>query len=371
MTNRISRAVPALQSAASPSRRRHALGALSGLGLLSLAACGAGGADGGTSSSGSGDTSSSGSGGTSSDQTSVDSTSNAAALTGLTVSAGTLSPAFSSSTTRYTMTVSNSIALLTLTPIASSGTASITVNGTAVASGSASGAISLAVGDNTLTVVVASSTGASTTYTLLVTRSAAGACTLTLTETDGPYPLYAVLSNASIRRSDVTEGKTGVPLTLTITLEDLSAGCTPIAGAAIYIWHCDKDGLYSGYDIRNNAGQAGLTYLRGVQVTDAAGQASFTTIYPGWYAGRITHIHMQVYVNNSLTGTATATTQFAFPQEVTQAVYASSLYTKGQNTSITSFSADNVFSDGTSTEMLTISGDVNAGYSASITVVIA
>ncbi|MFT3800889.1 MAG: cadherin-like beta sandwich domain-containing protein [Burkholderiaceae bacterium] len=369
MTNRLSRLEPIIRSAASPSRRRRALGALSGLGLLSLAACGSGAADSAASADGS--TATTGSSDTSSDRSSVDSSSSPATLTGLTASAGTLSPAFSSGTTRYTMTVSNSVALLTLTPIAGTGMASITVNGTAVASGSASGTISLSVGDNTLTVVVASSTGTSTTYTVLVTRSAAGACTLTLTETDGPYPLYAVLSNASIRRSDVTEGKTGVPLTLTITLEDLSAGCTPVAGAAIYIWHCDKDGLYSGYDIRNNAGQAGLTYLRGVQVTDAAGQVSFTTIYPGWYAGRITHIHMQVYVDDRLTGTATATTQFAFPQAVTQAVYASSLYTKGQNTSITSFAADNVFSDGTSTEMLTISGDADAGYSASITVVIA
>ena len=69
--------------------------------------------------------------------------------------------------------------------------------------------------------------------------------------------------------------------------------------------------------------------------------------------------------------TATATSQLAFPQAVTQAVYASSLYTKGQNTSVTSFSADNVFSDGTTYQMASISGDTSSGYAASLTVTIA
>lgn len=154
-------------------------------------------------------------------------------------------------------------------------------------------------------------------------------------------------------------------------MQGQSAGCAPVSGAAVYIWHCDKDGLYSGYNATNKAGQTGLTYLRGIQVTDANGAVSFTTIYPGWYAGRITHIHVQVYLNNNLAVTATATTQLAFPQSVTQAVYNTALYTKGQNTSVASFAADNVFSDGTSTEMVAISGDASSGYLAGLTVVIA
>ena len=109
-----------------------------------------------------------------------------------------------------------------------------------------------------------------------------------------------------------------------------------------------------------------------MQVTDSSGQVTFTTIFPGWYAGRITHIHAQVYLNDELQqGSAVATTQFAFPVDITSAVYATSLYTKGQNTSVTSFSADNVFSDGTSTEMLALSGNTTDGYAATITVSIA
>lgn len=295
-----------------------------------------------------------------------------ASLSALVLSAGSLSPSFSAATTAYTANVSNTVSSITVTPTTTSSSASVRVNGSVVTSGSPSAAISLAVGSNTLSVVVTAEDGVSTrSYGITVTRAAAGSCTLTATETQGPYPLLAILSNTAMVRSDIRESKTGVPLTVTLTILDSSDGCTPVVGAGIYIWHCDKDGLYSGYNVNNNAGQAGLTYLRGIQVTDASGQVSFTTIYPGWYAGRITHIHVQVYLNDNLNVSATATTQLAFPQDVTTAVYNSALYTKGQNTSVTSFAADNVFSDGTSTEMVAISGDTNSGYAASLTITIA
>jgi protocatechuate 3,4-dioxygenase beta subunit len=197
-------------------------------------------------------------------------------------------------------------------------------------------------------------------------------CTLIPQETEGPYPLLSVLSNSAIVRQNITEGKTGVPLTLTLKLVNVSNSCGPIVGAAVYIWHCDKDGQYSGYSSGANGNHAGETYLRGIQVTDSNGQVSFTTIYPGWYAGRITHIHFQVYLHDNLNVTATATTQLAFPQDVTTAVYNSSLYTaRGQNTSVTGFAQDNVFSDGTTYQMVTIAGDTTNGYAASLTVGVA
>ncbi|MFT3818848.1 MAG: cadherin-like beta sandwich domain-containing protein [Rubrivivax sp.] len=346
-----------------PARRRHALGALTALGTLgalAAAACG-----GGSSSGTSTDTSS---GGGSSGTT----VSNDASLSALSLSAGSLSPDFAAATTSYTVSVANTVTALTLTPVAGNAGATIRVNGTVVASGSAAAAVALAVGSTVITVAVTAADGSSTrSYTVTATRAAAGSCTLTPTETEGPYPLLAILSNSAVVRSDIRDGKTGVPLTLTLTIQDQSKGCAPVAGAAVYIWHCDKDGLYSGYNVSNNAGQAGLTYLRGVQVTDANGQVHFTTIYPGWYAGRITHIHFQVYLNDDLAVTATATSQLAFPQEVTTAVYASALYTKGQNSSVTSFAADNVFSDGTTYQMAAVSGDTGSGYAASLTVTIA
>jgi len=269
-----------------------------------------------------------------------------ATLSALLLSAGSLSPAFSAGTTRYTASLSNTVSTLTVTPTASASGATVRVNGSTVASGSASTAIALAVGSNSLDIVVTAEDGStSLSYTVLATRAAAGSCTITATETQGPYPLLAILSNTAMVRSDIRDSKTGVPLTVTLTLLDSSEGCAPVVGAAVYIWHCDKDGLYSGYSVANNAGQAGLSYLRGLQVTDGNGQVTFTTIYPGWYAGRITHI-------------------------TTAEVYASPLYTKGQNTSVTSFAADNVFNDGTSTELVAISGSVAGGYASSLTITI-
>lgn len=338
-------------------RRRAALGAFGAFGALAIAACGGG-------------SSSDSSGSTSTGTTSTDAT-----LSALALSSGTLSPTFASGTTSYTVSVANTVTSITITPTVNTSGASVKVAGTTVASGSASASQALSVGANTISLVVTAADGSTTeTYTVTATRAAAaaGTCTLTATETDGPYPLYAILSNSILTREDITEGKTGVPLTLTLTLQDLSNGCTPISGAGIYIWHCDKDGVYSGYATSTNAGSTSTTFLRGVQVTDSNGQVTFTTIYPGWYAGRITHIHAQVYLNDSLVeGSAIATTQLAFPVDITAAVYDSALYTKGQNTSVTSFSADNVFSDGTSTEMLSLSGDTTSGYTATMTISIA
>jgi len=355
-----------------PTPRRQWLGTTLGatLGGLVVGACGGGGSA-GTASTGS--STSTGSSSTSSTSTTsgTGSTSTSTALSTLALSSGTLSPAFDAATTAYTVTVANTTTALTVTATTADSSATLTVDGTAVASGSASAAVALAVGTTAITVVVTAADGSSRSYALTVTRPAAGSCTLTATETQGPFPLLAVLSNTAMVRSDIREGKTGVPLEVVLTVLDASAGCAPVAGAAVYIWHCDKDGLYSGYSQSGNAGQAGLTYLRGVQLSDANGQVRFTTVYPGWYAGRITHIHAQIYLNNHLAVTATATTQLAFPPAVTSAVYASSLYTKGQNTSVTSFAADNVFSDGTATELAALSGDVAGGYTAQLTVVIA
>ena len=190
----------------------------------------------------------------------------------------------------------------------------------------------------------------------------AGSCTLIPTETEGPYPLSAVLSNMAMVRRDITEGRSGVPLTVRLKLVDISNGCAPINQAAsIYIWHCDKDGVYSGYS-QPGANTIGETFMRGIQDVDENGEVTFTTIYPGWYNGRITHIHFQVFLYSS--SVATATSQIAFPQAITTEVYNSTQYTNGQNTSVRSFGADNVFSDGTEYQMATLTGNLSDGYTA-------
>jgi len=212
------------------------------------------------------------------------------------------------------------------------------------------------------------STTSTTTSTSTSSGTTSGSCTATATETDGPYPLYSS-RGSSIQRVDVTDGKTGVPLSIALTICNLNDSCNVLSNARVDIWHCDKDGYYSGY---SNSGYLGtqdntaLVFCRGIQYSDSNGVVKFTSIYPGWYTGRITHIHAQIYVN----GVLKLTTQIAFPDDITKAVYATSLYSAhGQNTSVTSFSADNVFSDGTGTEMATVTANsTTGGYDLSLTI---
>jgi protocatechuate 3,4-dioxygenase beta subunit len=118
----------------------------------------------------------------------------------------------------------------------------------------------------------------------------AAACTLTAEQEEGPY--YLGLERI---RKNITEGKGGLRLDLGVTIVD-SGSCKPIEGVAVDIWHCDAVGVYSGF---SREGTAGETYLRGVRLTNADGVASFRTIYPGWYQGRATHIHLKAHVGGA------------------------------------------------------------------------
>jgi len=191
--------------------------------------------------------------------------------------------------------------------------------------------------------------------------SSSGSCTVSPEETDGPYPLYTS-RGSSIQRVDITDGKTGTPLHITINILNTNNSCQPLANARVDIWHCDKDGYYSGYSNRGYLGtqdNTALVFCRGLQYSDTAGQVKFTSIYPGWYEGRVTHIHAQVYVNDKLK----CTTQIAFPDDVNTAVYKTTLYSAhGQNTSVTKNSADMVFSDSLSAELATVTASETSGY---------
>ena len=208
------------------------------------------------------------------------------------------------------------------------------------------------------------SSTATTSTSSTTTSSNLSGCVLIPEETQGPYPLN-LSANAAYFRQDITEGKSGTPLRLKLTLLNFGSKCAPVSNARVDIWHCDKDGVYSGYN-QPGANTVGQTFCRGIQLSDTNGQVSFTTIYPGWYAGRITHIHFQVFLNNGLV----ATSQIAFPDVITQAVYNTSLYlAKGQNTSVRSFAADNVFADGTQYQMCSIAtNSATGGYDAELTV---
>lgn len=202
--------------------------------------------------------------------------------------------------------------------------------------------------------------------------AAARSCALIPEETAGPYPLLQVLGDGKMLRRNITEGRPGVPLALTLKLVDIRQACAPIVNAAVYIWCTDKDGVYSGYQQPGGIDTRGQTFMRGVQLSNAKGVVRFDAIYPGWYPGRITHIHFQVYLNADTGSSATATSQLAFPQPVTKAVYASPLYAaRGQNTTVKDFAQDGVFRDGVGLQLCKTKGSVEAGYAAKLLVGVA
>ena len=199
-------------------------------------------------------------------------------------------------------------------------------------------------------------------------------------ETAGPYPGDGsngvnVLTTSGIVRSDITASfgdatgvAEGVPLTVTLTVLDTANGSAPLAGAAVYIWHCNINGQYSMYDegIRNE------NYLRGVQATDDSGVVTFTSIYPAAYSGRWPHIHFEVYPSLDAATSASdklRTSQLALPEETNTLVYATSGYEASiRNMRGTSLATDNVFSDGWSLQLATVAGDVGSGFTATLNV---
>ena len=152
-------------------------------------------------------------------------------------------------------------------------------------------------------------------------------------ETAGPFPGDGsngpnVLTESGIVRDDIrssfgaASGRAeGVPMTLELTLTDLAGGGKPFAGAAVYVWHCTREGEYSLYspNVRNE------NFLRGVQVADSAGLVRFTSVFPGCYAGRWPHVHFEVYADRAGiadASSAIATSQVALPKAACDQVYA-------------------------------------------------
>ena len=188
------------------------------------------------------------------------------------------------------------------------------------------------------------------------TTSTNAACATTPNETAGPFP-----SVTDMFRSDIRENKPGTALVLTISVVNVSNACAPVSGASVEIWQCDATGNYSQYGT-----QAGQTYLRGIQTTNAGGEVTFTTIYPGWYQGRATHIHAEVTIG----GVSRKVTQIAFPESVNNTVYGSGVYaSRGSNP--TSNARDGIFADSLAAELVTPTGDPGGGYRARFQIALA
>ena len=205
-----------------------------------------------------------------------------------------------------------------------------------------------------------------TTSSTSINPNTTGSCTVTPSETVGPFPTK---SPASWVRKDIRTDRTGVPMTMNITILNKTTNCGALAGALVDVWHCDKDGSYSEYGGTGmqSTNYTTVSFLRGRQTTDASGLAAFTTIFPGWYGGRAPHIHVHIY---NAAGKSLLVTQIAFPKATCDIVYgtATSFYTKGLQD--TTNENDNVFRDGFSTELASITGSVANGYALSHTIVV-
>jgi protocatechuate 3,4-dioxygenase beta subunit len=176
-----------------------------------------------------------------------------------------------------------------------------------------------------------STTDSTTTGTTVGAGGSANtSCVLTAALTEGPYFVDEKLQRSDIRADPVTGAiSAGVPLTLAFNVSRVaSAACTPLTGAYLDVWHCDAAGIYSDESAN---GSLGRKFLRGYQITDANGAASFTTIYPGWYSGRAVHIHFKLRIYAGTTKSYEFTSQFFLDETLTSTVHANTPYnTRGQ-----------------------------------------
>ena len=216
------------------------------------------------------------------------------------------------------------------------------------------------------------STSSTTTKTTTSTTTSTTTCVTTPTEEEGPFPYPSGEINDPLDRSDVVETQTGVALAINFVVVNTNDNCNTVENVRVDIWSCNPDGYYSGYD--DQAGgvsgvsnsYSGDTCLRGYQLSDSAGVVKFTTIYPGWYSGRATHLHIEVYIDSVLKKTS----QLAFPESISNVVQVSTRYA-AHGANPLSNADDRVFGDSTTDltiETLSLTGSISAGYSTTHTI---
>jgi len=200
------------------------------------------------------------------------------------------------------------------------------------------------------------------------TAVATPACVVTPTETEGPYFVDERLNRSDIT-FDPTDGsaRPGVPLTLAFTVSRVGSGsCIALNGAQIDVWHCDAAGVYSDVAANNSAGKR---FLRGYQVTNSNGIATFTTIYPGWYQGRAVHVHFKVRTFAGGAKTFEFTSQLFFDDTVTDAISKQAPYSSRPNRD-TRNQADMVYMSNNNSGALLLAAltPTSAGYAAAFSV---
>jgi len=209
-------------------------------------------------------------------------------------------------------------------------------------------------------------------------------------ETAGPFPgdgsnrnargVANALALAGIVRRDIRASvggasgvAAGVPLTLSLQVVDVTDGCKPIAGAVVYLWHCDSEGRYSMY----SPGLEDENYLRGMQEADSNGVVTFTTIFPGCYPGRVPHMHFEVYPSLARARSdrqRLKTSQLAFPVSAVAEAYKGRGYERSaEHSKEQTFEGDMVFAnDGSGgSQIASVSGSLAQGFTATLTLGVA
>ncbi|MFD9429847.1 intradiol ring-cleavage dioxygenase [Streptomyces sp. NPDC060002] len=245
----------------------------------------------------------------------------------------------------------------------------VLIGGTAVAAAGGLAVAGFASADTTSGETASSAEAEASTGT----STASGVCTLNAEVTEGPYSL-----DGALVREDIREDKEGFEVQYTFTVVDQADDCAPLADALVEIWHCDALGEYSGF-VGGNGHQEedNGTFLRGGQLTDANGQASITSIWPGHYVSRAVHVHMRVHTEVTLTddsytgGEVIHTGQLFFDPDINEEVQATSPYS-ANTTKETTLANDSIYDDGgASSGLLTLTAlgsSVSDGYKATITV---
>lgn len=224
----------------------------------------------------------------------------------------------------------------------------------------------------------AASAAASPVATPQPLLSSAG-CVLSPEQTEGPYYI-----DTGLMRADITEGKPGLALRLHLTVQSANS-CKALPGTTVEVWHCDAGGVYSGYGSAGSAQAGGAppaakpaggpaggggghvpptnkeTFLRGGQTSGAGGSVVFDTIYPGWYQGRTTHIHVRVHAG----GQTVHTGQLYMSDAINDEVYAQQPYAAHGKKPLAN-EQDGIYRDGGPQSMLALS-KTGAGYAGAIT----
>jgi len=195
------------------------------------------------------------------------------------------------------------------------------------------------------------------------------ACVVRPAQTQGPYWVDEKLKRRDIR-ADTKTGKVpaGVPLTLNFEISRVGLNvCEPRGSVIVDVWHCDALGIYSdasdmGYNTK------GQNFLRGYQITDAHGKCSFTTLFPGWYAGRAVHIHYRLRTldaKGNVSGDFVS--QLFFAEDLIAQVHAQAPY-KQKGRRDTPNATDSIYKNGGNQMLLTTSGNVQKGIVATFNV---